>query len=134
MCSSHDPTHCLPVRRGMKGYPMQGKTGELSTETRIITVRSQHLRVHIRPGDGTRRPLLLMNGIGTNLEALQPFVDALDPSLEVIRFDVPGAGDSPAPLIPYRLSVHAWIVARMLEQLDYARVDVLGISWGGLLA
>src|SRR5262249_5339648 len=63
-----------------------------------------------------------------------PFVDALDPSLEVIRFDVPGAGGSPAPLIPYRLSVHAWLVAKMLGQLGYAQVDVLGISWGGTLA
>jgi len=75
-----------------------------------------------------------MNGIGTNLEALQPFVDALDPSFEVIRFDVPGAGGSPAPLIPYRLSVHAWLVAKMLDELGYVQVDVLGISWGGVLA
>jgi poly(3-hydroxyalkanoate) depolymerase len=75
-----------------------------------------------------------MNGIGVNLETLQPFVDALDPSLEVIRFDVPGAGGSPAPLIPYRLSVHAWFVAKMLDQLGYTQVDVLGISWGGALA
>jgi poly(3-hydroxyalkanoate) depolymerase len=75
-----------------------------------------------------------MNGIGVNLEALQPFVDALDPSLEVIRFDVPGAGGSPVPLIPYRLYVHAWLVAKMLDKLGYAQVDVLGISWGGALA
>jgi poly(3-hydroxyalkanoate) depolymerase len=75
-----------------------------------------------------------MNGIGVSLESLQPFVDALDPSLEVIRFDVPGTGGSPAPLIPYRLFVHAWLVAKMLDQLGYAQVDVLGISWGGALA
>lgn len=113
---------------------MQEQTSEASAETHIITIRNQRLRVHIRPGDGTRRPLLLMNGIGVNLEALQPFVDALNPALEVIRYDVPGAGESPAPLIPYRLSVHAWFAAKMLDQLGYAAIDVLGISWGGALA
>jgi hypothetical protein len=37
-----------------------------------------------------------MNGIGINLEVLQPFIDALDQGHEVIRFDVPGTGGSPA--------------------------------------
>jgi hypothetical protein len=45
-----------------------------------------------------------MNGMGVNLEVLQPFVDALDPAIEVIRFDVPGTGGSPAPRFPYRFS------------------------------
>ena len=103
-------------------------------ETRTITVRGQRLRVAIREGNGTRTPLLLMNGIGVNLEVLQPFVDALDPAIEVIRFDVPGTGGSPAPLIPYRPLAHARLMARMLEQLGYQQVDVLGISWGGGLA
>lgn len=103
-------------------------------ETRTITVRGQRLRVAIREGNGTRTPLLLMNGIGVNLEVLQPFVDALDPATEVIRFDVPGTGGSPTPLISYRPSAHARLMARMLEQLGYQQVDVPGISWGGGLA
>src|SRR2546430_2245673 len=80
-------------------------------ETRTISVRGQRLRVAMRIGDGTRTPLLMMNGIGVNLEVLQPFVDALDPAIEVIRFDVPGTGGSPAPLIPYRFSMHALLLA-----------------------
>jgi poly(3-hydroxyalkanoate) depolymerase len=106
--------------------------------SRIINVRGQQLCISIRPGNGlrhpTRTPLLLMNGIGVNLEVLQPFVDALDPAYEVIRFDVPGTGGSPTPRIPYRFAVHAWLVAKMLDQLGYRQVDVLGVSWGGALA
>jgi poly(3-hydroxyalkanoate) depolymerase len=102
--------------------------------TRTIDVKGQRLRIAIRPGDGTRTPLLLMNGIGANLELLQPFVDALDPAIEVIRFDVPGVGGSPAPRLPYRFASLARLMARMLDQLGYDRVDVLGISWGGGLA
>ncbi len=113
---------------------MSSEATRPQAETRIITVKGQRLRVAIRPGDGTRTPLLLMNGIGINLEALQPFVDALDPAIEVIRFDVPGTGSSPAPLIPQRFSAHARLVTKMLDQLGYQQVDVLGVSWGGGLA
>jgi poly(3-hydroxyalkanoate) depolymerase len=113
---------------------MPSETTKPLAETRTITVKGQRLRVAIRKGDGTRTPLLLMNGIGVNLEVLQPFVDALDPAIEVIRFDVPGTGGSPAPRIPYNFSMHAWLVGQMLDQLGYQQVDVLGISWGGALA
>jgi poly(3-hydroxyalkanoate) depolymerase len=113
---------------------MQAETVGPQPGTRTITVRGQRLRIDIRPGTGAFTPLLLINGSGVNLEALQPFVDALDPALEVIRFDVPGTGGSPVPAIPYRLSMHAWLVAKMLDQLGYRQVDVLGVSWGGALA
>lgn len=110
------------------------ETSRPSAETQIIMVRGQRLRVAISKGDGTRTPLLLMNGIGVNLEVLQPFVDALNAAIEVIRFDAPGTGGSPAPRIPYTFSMHARLVAQMLDSLGYGQVDVLGISWGGALA
>ncbi len=113
---------------------MPAETSRPEAETRTILVRGQRLRVAIRKGDGTRTPLLLMNGIGVNLEVLQPFVDALAPAIEVIRFDVPGTGGSPAPQIPYRFSVLARLVIKMLDQLGYQQVDALGVSWGGALA
>ncbi|SRR6266496_174112 len=118
----------------VKGHSVQDEMIRPQSETRIITVKGQQLRVTIRPGNGTRTPLLLMNGFGVNLEVLQWFVDALDPAIEVIRFDVPGTGGSPAPLFPYRFTGHAWLVSKMLNQLGYQQVDVLGVSWGGALA
>src|SRR6266700_5294026 len=113
---------------------MPSETSRPQAETRTIIIDRQRLRIAIRPGNGTRTPLLLMNGIGVNLEVLQPFVDSLDPAIEVIRFDVPGTGGSPAPLIPYRFSAHAGLVTKMLDQLGYQQVDVLGVSWGVALA
>jgi poly(3-hydroxyalkanoate) depolymerase len=106
----------------------------MGRSVRAVTVRSQPLRVAVRPGDGTRTPLVLANGIGASLELLQPFVDALDPSIEVVRFDAPGVGGSPLPRIPYRLPRLARLVARLLDHLGYPTVDMLGISWGGGLA
>ncbi|MBP8003059.1 MAG: poly(3-hydroxyalkanoate) depolymerase [Chloroflexi bacterium] len=105
---------------------------------RTIKVKGYRLHVTIRPGESRpevkQTPLLLINGIGANLELLQPVVDALDPTIEVIRFDVPGVGASPAPLLPYRPVALAWLIMQMLKQLGYAQVDVLGISWGGGMA
>ena len=103
---------------------------------RIITVAlgSQRLRVAIRPGTGGGVPLLVCNGIGTPLEALAPFSTAVDPAIEVVRFDVPGVGGSPATRLPYTLPFLAVLAVRMLGELGYERFDVLGISWGGALA
>jgi poly(3-hydroxyalkanoate) depolymerase len=68
------------------------------------------------------------------MELLQPFVDALDPRRGIIRFDMPGIGGSPAPVLPYHLATSAPLLAGLLDQLGHERADVLGISWGGGLA
>ena len=112
----------------------RSKGTKSAEETRLIRIMGQPLHVSIRPGDRRRTPLLLMNGIGANLELLQPFVDALPEATPVIRFDVPGTGGSPTPTLLYRFPALAWLVGRMLDKLHYQYVDVLGISWGGALA
>ncbi len=101
---------------------------------RSIVVDGQQLRVCVRAGNAGRVPLLLINGIGASIEMLQPFVDELDPALEVIRFDVPGVGGSPLPSLPYRFTGLCRLTARLLSVLGYEQADVLGISWGGGVA
>ena len=99
-----------------------------------VTVGAQLLRVAIRPGAGGGPPLLLCNGIGAPLEAVEPFTGALDPAVEVVRFDVPGVGGSPVRRLPYTFPGLARLAGRMLTQLGYDRFDVLGFSWGGGVA
>src|SRR5262250_667132 len=96
-------------------------------------VEGQTLRVGVRRGEKARPPLLIFNGIGANIELIEPFLDALD-GPEAIIFDVPGVGGSPAPRLPYRPSTLARLAARLLDQLGHEQVDVLGVSWGGALA
>ena len=79
-------------------------------------------------------PLLLCNGIGASLEALQPLVDALDPDRGVVRFDVPGIGGSALPPLPYPIAgLSSWVTA-LMARLGHREFDVLGLSWGGGLA
>ncbi|HYP82859.1 poly(3-hydroxyalkanoate) depolymerase [Variovorax sp.] len=104
-----------------------------------IDIDGQALRVGIRPrdraapADAGRRPLLLFNGIGANLELCGPLMACLA-GRETIAFDVPGTGQSPAPGRPYRLFWLAQLARRLLDRLGVEQVDVLGISWGGALA
>jgi poly(3-hydroxyalkanoate) depolymerase len=101
---------------------------------RIVRVSGRAIRVSVREGTSAWPPLLLCNGIGVSLELFEPFVSALDPRRTVIRFDMPGVGGSPAPVIPYHLSRSASLLSGLLDQLGYQQADVLGISWGGALA
>jgi len=128
---------------GSRDQPAAGRPGAVARRSRrpapdehmrALTVRGRVLRVAVRGGNQQWPPLVLCNGIGARLELLQPFVDAVDPRREVIRFDMPGIGGSPDPVLPYHLWMLAPLLGGLLDQLGYQQVDVLGISWGGGLA
>ena len=119
------------LRTIIKRWPRRAAAGE---QTRTLALPGRVLRVAVRSGNSRRPPLLLCNGIGARLELLQPFVDALDRQRTVIRFDLPGVGGSPPPVVPYHLWTSAPLLTDLLDQLGYEQADVLGISWGGGLA
>jgi poly(3-hydroxyalkanoate) depolymerase len=103
-------------------------------EQPALKIGDLELNVDVRPGNGSGRPLLVCNGIGASLHILDPLVDALDPTIEVIRFDPPGVGDSPAVPFPYGLPQMATALDELLDELGYDEVDIMGYSWGGALA
>jgi poly(3-hydroxyalkanoate) depolymerase len=124
-CRRGVPRQVLPVRLRHVGP---------AERIQMLTVGGRVPRVATRDGNPGLPPLLLCNGIGGRLELFQPFVDALDPRRGVIRFDMPGIGESPAPVVPYHLAALAPLLTGLLDQLGVARADVLGVSWGGGLA
>jgi poly(3-hydroxyalkanoate) depolymerase len=98
-----------------------------------VAVLGQQVRVKVRMGFGV--PLVLCNGIGANLDVLDPLVAHLDRDTTVVRFDVPGTGGSPGSLVPYGFPYLAAVLGRLLSRLGlHGQVDVLGFSWGGALA
>jgi len=80
-----------------------------------------------------RRPLLVLNGIGMNLELIDGLARMLAPR-RVVSFDMPGIGKSSDPLVPYNAVTMAMTASIVLDRLGIDRADVLGISWGGGIA
>lgn len=106
-----------------------------TAQEHYVEVWGQRLRVLVNtPQDVPSRSLLVLNGIGTRAEVLDTFVGALDPTTEVIRIDPPGIGGSPIARMPYLLPQLAWLFEGALRALERDRVDVIGYSWGGLVA
>jgi pimeloyl-ACP methyl ester carboxylesterase len=52
----------------------------------------------------------------------------------VVAWDAPGAGASPDPAESFTITDWAHSLAGFLDELDIDRADVLGLSWGGVLA
>ena len=109
-------------------------TNATAGRIRRMRVFGQDVRVAVRPGSGAGPPLVLCNGIGASLDLLEPFVSRLPPDIEVVSFDVPGVGGSSVPRIPYNFALLSVLLGRLLRELGYDTVDLLGISWGGGLA
>jgi poly(3-hydroxyoctanoate) depolymerase len=101
-------------------------------QLRHLDADGVRLRVGVR---GTGRPLLLLMGIGANLEMWAPFEDVLDRrAVQTITVDAPGIGGSTGYRFPRRMPGLARTLERVLDVLGHDRVDVLGVSYGGILA
>jgi poly(3-hydroxyalkanoate) depolymerase len=99
-------------------------------DTSFLEVSGLRIRVRVA-GDGP--PLLLVMGLGANLDMWQPLIAGLG-QRELIAFDAPGTGGSATPRLPMTMARHATLVTTLLDRLGFRTVDVLGVSWGGLLA
>jgi poly(3-hydroxyalkanoate) depolymerase len=98
--------------------------------TGLVRVDGLDLRVAV---EGEGPPLLLINGIGANIEMWAPFARALH-GRQLILFDAPGTGQSSRTRRPVRMRRLSRVVTGLLDHLGYEQVDVLGYSFGGALA
>jgi pimeloyl-ACP methyl ester carboxylesterase len=100
------------------------------TET---TVTARGLKLFVRR-QGSGHPLLMINGIGANMEMWGPAETILARGSRTIAFDCPGTGRSQTPLLPLPMPELAGVVLAALDELGHERVDVMGFSFGGALA
>jgi poly(3-hydroxyoctanoate) depolymerase len=82
---------------------------------------------------GAGPALFVTSGIGASLELTEPFRIALA-GRSTIAWDAPGAGESDVPCRRPSLRRVAGYAIDVLDELGLERVDVMGISWGGLVA
>ena len=113
-----------------QGKATDSKTAQREPEISLQTVGRQKLRTAVWRGDGGKRAILFFNGIGANLELMAPLAHAL-PDRDIVTFDMPGVGQSPSPVVPYRPWWIAYAANTIIKRLGYDKVDVIGVSWGG---
>jgi pimeloyl-ACP methyl ester carboxylesterase len=91
------------------------------------------LRIYTRER-GSGHPLLMINGLGGNADMWGPAEARLSDGSRTIVFDAPGTGRSSTSPIPLPLPAVARVLSRLLDNLQYGQVDVLGYSLGGAMA
>jgi pimeloyl-ACP methyl ester carboxylesterase len=101
----------------------------------MALARIRDLDVHYEIAAPERgNPVLCIHGLGSSTEDWQPQIAALARQHTVITYDVRGHGESGKPRGRYSVKQFAEDAAALIEHLEPGRVDVLGISMGGMIA
>jgi len=85
-------------------------------------------------GRGLPGPLILIHGVGLDLEMWSAQAAALSPRLNLVRYDMLGHGRSPNPPGPRVLADFVAQLDQLLDHLSIGRLDLVGFSMGGLVA
>ncbi len=111
----------------------QADTSSSSNEMlTFVRVDGQLIRVSVR-GEG--KPLMLVMGLGGNIEMWDPLERALHShGIQTIAYDASGTGESPPRVIPRRMPGLARQAAHLLDALGHPSADVLGVSFGGAVS
>src|SRR6476661_7654787 len=98
-----------------------------------VDVDGSRVRVLRTDTESEGPPLLLINGMAARLEMWQPLCSAIT-DRPLLMFDFPGITGRPARDLPLEMPGLARWLGRLLDALDVESADVLGYSWGGVLA
>jgi 3-oxoadipate enol-lactonase len=83
---------------------------------------------------GAGAPVILIHGVGADLEMWEPVAALLAPAHRVIRYDMIGHGASAKPPGPYRLNDFVGQLERLADGIGIERFTLVGFSMGGLVA
>jgi 3-oxoadipate enol-lactonase len=86
--------------------------------------------VHV---SGSGPPLVLLHCLGVDHHAWD-FLAPLESAFTLLRYDLPGQGETPVPAGPYGIADLSHQLAALLRARGIARAHVAGISLGGLIA
>ena len=84
--------------------------------------------------EGQGEAVLLIHGVGSDLESWDGVISGLSPNRRYIRFDLRGHGQSHRSPGPYALSDFIGDAIALLDHLKVTRTSVIGFSLGGLVA
>jgi pimeloyl-ACP methyl ester carboxylesterase len=82
---------------------------------------------------GRGEPLLLVPGLGNNVDMWKPFMDQFR-ERRIIRLEAPGTGLSSTPARPVTIAELSDMLAAILDDCRVEWADVVGFSYGGAVA
>ena len=83
---------------------------------------------------GEGRPLLVISGTGADLRSPRLPVPEIDNKFQIIRYDQRGLGQTETPKPPYTMEDYANDAAALVSSLDIGHTNVIGTSFGGMVA
>ncbi len=105
-------------------------SGDAVVTNRVVSVGGVRVAARMT---GSGEPCLLLNGLSRPMQSWASFGDALH-GRTIITFDVPGVGQSHAPVVPYTMSMLSNIAVGVLDAFGVDAADIVGFSFGGALA
>lgn len=99
----------------------------------MSSARATDLNHRVEGPDGA--PVVVLGpSLGTDLHLFDAQVDALADRYRIVRYDLPGHGQSPTPDGPYTMAGMARAVVELLDRLGIDRAHHAGVSIGGAIA
>jgi 3-oxoadipate enol-lactonase len=84
---------------------------------------------------GSGAPLLFISGTGGDLRVKPNVFDGpLPKHFDTLAYDQRGLGQSAKPDVPYTMADYADDAARLLDYIGFEKPDVVGVSFGGMVA
>ena len=124
-------TGCSAV--GVAGSQIDGHFQELGIGSGVVNVGPD--RIHYWAGGQNRRPVLLIQGFGASAKWQWPLqAESFAETRRVIMPDLLWFGQSTSSDADHSLDHQVRAMIGLLDALGEERVDVVGISYGGLVA
>jgi pimeloyl-ACP methyl ester carboxylesterase len=78
--------------------------------------------------------LLFLTGSGSSVAESEPMIRPFTADFDVAAQDQRGLGETSVPPGPYSMAAYAADARAVLDELDWARARVVGVSFGGMVA
>jgi pimeloyl-ACP methyl ester carboxylesterase len=85
-------------------------------------------------GSGEREVVCLLNGLAMSTTAWYHFLPRLTDRYDVLLYDYLGQGNSSKDDVPYLIPEFARYLTLIMDELEIAKLHLMGISYGGFVA
>jgi len=98
-------------------------------------VQTSRIKLYVERAGGAGLPLLYISGTGGDLRVKPSAMDTpLAKVFDFVSYDQRGLGQSEKPPAPYTMADYADDAAALLDELGWKKANVIGYSFGGMVA